>query len=80
MKGDASQLHKTARIPNAVFFNLDACVGDGGPHSLPHMLPPAETFSKHASALGLSHTDPIVIYENGDKLFSAARIWYTFRV
>ncbi|PZO02517.1 MAG: 3-mercaptopyruvate sulfurtransferase [Alphaproteobacteria bacterium] len=65
-----------ARLPGAVFFDLDA-VSD---HStdLPHMLPTAAAFAEAVGGLGIAATDTIVIYDTVG-LFSAARVWWTFR-
>ena len=65
-----------ARLPGAVFFDLDA-VSD---HStdLPHMLPTAAAFAEAVGELGIAATDTIVIYDTVG-LFSAARVWWTFR-
>jgi thiosulfate/3-mercaptopyruvate sulfurtransferase len=66
-----------ARIPGAVFFDLDA-VSD---HTtdLPHMLPDAAAFAEAAGALGIAASDRIVVYDS-QGLFSAARVWWTFRL
>jgi thiosulfate/3-mercaptopyruvate sulfurtransferase len=65
----------------SVFFDIDACVGDGGAHNLPHMLPTEAAFSAYAGAkLGLSESDPIVIYDSERSAFSAPRVWWTLRV
>jgi thiosulfate/3-mercaptopyruvate sulfurtransferase len=73
---DALAEFTEARLPGAVFFDLDA-VSD---HStdLPHMLPTAAAFSDAVGGLGISATDTIVIYDTVG-LFSAARVWWTFR-
>ena len=66
-----------ARLPGAVFFDLDA-VSDHA-SDLPHMLPRPEAFARAAGALGVSETDTIVVYDSLG-LFSAARVWWTFRL
>lgn len=73
---DARADFNEARLPGAVFFDLDA-VSD---HTtdLPHMLPTAAAFAEAVGALGISETDIIVIYDTVG-LFSAARVWWTFR-
>ncbi len=65
------------RIPGAVFFDLDA-VSD---HTtdLPHMLPTAAAFADAVGALGITETDAVVVYDSVG-LFSAARVWWTFRL
>jgi thiosulfate/3-mercaptopyruvate sulfurtransferase len=64
-------------IPGAVFFDIDA-VAD---HStdLPHMLPGPTQFGEMVGALGIADTDTIVVYD-GLGLFSAPRVWWTFRI
>lgn len=66
-----------ARIPGAVFFDLDAV--SNHETDLPHMLPSPSDFAEAAGALGISQTDTIVIYDSVG-LFSAARVWWTFRL
>jgi thiosulfate/3-mercaptopyruvate sulfurtransferase len=76
-KRDAKAEYLAAHIPGAVFFDIDA-IAD---HStdLPHMLPGPEQFGEAVSALGISETDTIVVYD-GLGLFSAPRVWWTFRI
>jgi thiosulfate/3-mercaptopyruvate sulfurtransferase len=76
-KRDAEAEFRAAHIPGAVFFDIEA-VAD---HStgLPHMLPSAEDFSAAAGALGIGDGDTVVVYDCTG-LFSAARVWWTFRV
>ncbi|CAI7850049.1 unnamed protein product, partial [Closterium sp. NIES-54] len=63
-------------IPGAIFFDIDAIADPTT--ELPHMLPTEAAFSAAASALGLSSSDSIVVYD-GKGLFSAARAWWMFR-
>jgi thiosulfate/3-mercaptopyruvate sulfurtransferase len=76
-KRDAKAEYLAGHIPGAVFFDIDA-VAD---HStdLPHMLPGPNDFGKAAGALGIADTDTIVVYD-GLGLFSAPRVWWTFRI
>lgn len=74
---DARAEFESARIPGAVFFDLDA-VSDHNT-DLPHMLPTAAAFARAAGDLGISATDRIVVYDTVG-LFSAARVWWTFRL
>jgi len=74
---DARAEFEQARVPGAVFFDLDA-VSDHTTH-LPHMLPTAAAFAKAVGGLGISATDWIVVYDTVG-LFSAARVWWTFRL
>jgi thiosulfate/3-mercaptopyruvate sulfurtransferase len=64
------------RIPGAVFFDLEA--GSDRSSPLPHMLPTAEAFAAHVSALGIGDRDEIVVYDTLG-LVSAARIWWMLR-
>ena len=68
---------EVARIPGAVFFDLEAASDQGSP--LPHMMPTAEAFADYAGALGVSEGDDIVVYDTLG-LLSAARIWWMFTV
>ena len=67
----------TGHIPGAVFFDIEA-VSD---HSteLPHMLPGPTQFGEAVGALGIGDGDTVVVYDSTG-LFSAARVWWTFRV
>jgi thiosulfate/3-mercaptopyruvate sulfurtransferase len=77
MNRDAAAEHRAGHIPGAVFFDIEA-VAD---HStdLPHMLPGPDQFAEAAGTLGISERDTIVVYD-GAGLFSAARVWWTFRI
>ncbi|MFD2250580.1 thiosulfate/3-mercaptopyruvate sulfurtransferase [Pseudochelatococcus lubricantis] len=65
-----------AHIPGAVRFDIDALSDRASP--LPHMLPSAPDFAARIGELGISDKDIIVVYD-GAGLFSAARVWWTFR-
>jgi len=64
------------RIPGAVRFDLDAVADHASP--LPHMLPSPEAFAATAGAMGVAADDRTVVYDERG-LFSAARVWWTFR-
>lgn len=68
---------EAARIPGAVFFDLEASSDQASP--LPHMLPDAETFGRRMSELGLSNDDRIIVYDTVG-IRSAARIWWMLKV
>jgi thiosulfate/3-mercaptopyruvate sulfurtransferase len=74
---DASAEYRSGHIPGAVFFDIEA-VSD---HSteLPHMLPGPAQFGDEMGALGIGDGDTVVVYDNSP-LFSAARVWWTFRI
>ena len=66
-----------AHIPGAAFFDID---GIRDPHaSLPHMLPSAAVFASGVSALGVGNDSHVVVYDTVG-LYSAARVWWMFRV
>jgi thiosulfate/3-mercaptopyruvate sulfurtransferase len=75
--GDALAEYRSGHIPGAVFFDIDA-ISD---HStdLPHMLPGPTQFGEAAGALGIGDGDTVVVYDSLG-LFSAARVWWTFRL
>eukprot|EP00897_Mesotaenium_endlicherianum_P006268 jgi/Mesen1/566/ME000107S10805 len=76
-KRDTFSEYQAARIPGAIFFDLNRL---SDPTSdLPHMLPTEQAFAAAASALGLASGDSLVVYDSKG-LFSAARVWWTFRV
>ncbi len=74
---DAKAEYKASHIPGAVFFDLDDISSTDSP--LPHMLPPQEKFASRMRKLGLGDGNRIVVYD-GAGLFSAARVWWMFRV
>ena len=65
-----------SHIPGAVFFDIEAL--SDHTTTLPHMLPTPEDFSRNMSALGVSDTSTIVVYEQ-QSVFSAARAWWMLR-
>ena len=76
-KRDAHGEYRAAHIPGAVFFDIEEVADHAS--ALPHMLPKAEDFSQAVGALGIGDGDTIVVYDCTG-LFSAARVWWTFRV
>src|SRR3954447_23749881 len=77
MKRDAEAEYLAGHIPGAVRFDIDKVADRTVP--LPHMIPSAEQFAAAVGALGIGTTDTIVVYD-GIGLFSAARVWWTFRL
>ena len=66
-----------AHIPGAAFFDID---GISDPDSsLPHMLPSPDLFAEGVSALGVGDDSHVVVYDTVG-LYSAARVWWMFRV
>ena len=74
---NARALHQAARLPGAVFFDIDAVAGP--PAELPHMLPDAATFAAGAAALGIAEGDQVVVYDQTGMASAACRAWWTFR-
>lgn len=77
MGRDARAEYETGHIPGAVHFPIDEIADTTT--DLPHMLADPNTFCTAVGDLGISHDDTIVIYD-GAGLFSAPRVWWTFKV
>ena len=65
-----------ARLPGAVFFDLEASSDQSSP--LPHMLPSSADFADRMGRLGLAADDRIVVYDTVG-LRSAPRVWWMLR-
>lgn len=65
------------RLPDAVFFDLEAISDPASPY--PHMLPTPQALAEAMGAMGVSDSDDIVVYD-AQGLFSAARVWWTLRI
>lgn len=74
---DSHQEFEQQHIPGARFFYIDKICDQNS--NLPHMLPNAAHFSEAVSELGVSNDSHIVVYDSAG-LFSAARVWWTFKV
>jgi thiosulfate/3-mercaptopyruvate sulfurtransferase len=77
MNRDGMAEYLAGHIPGAVFFDIDEISDHSSP--LPHMLPPADAFRLHMTRLGIGDGMKIVVYDGGG-LFSAPRVWWTFRL
>jgi len=77
MARDARAEYQAGHIPGARFFDID----DISDHrsELPHMAPPVEKFMSRMRALGVGDGHQVVVYD-GAGLFSAARVWWLFRL
>ena len=73
---DACADYLACHIPGALFFDIDRIANPET--GLPHMLPTATQFSAHMRKLGVSNGATVVVYDTRG-LFSAARVWWTFR-
>ena len=65
-----------AHIPGAAFFDLDQIADTNT--KLPHMLPPQKVFEQAVGGMGITNDDDVIIYDEKG-IFSAARVWWTFR-
>jgi len=75
-EGNAVDAYNAQHIPGAVFFDIDAIADKST--GLPHMLPAPEQFEEAVGALGISRDDIVIVYDEKG-IFSAARVWWTFR-
>ncbi len=64
-------------IAGAQFFDIDEISDTRS--ALPHMVPPVEKFVSRVRAMGIGNGDQVVVYD-GAGLFSAARVWWLFRL
>ena len=74
---DARAEYAAAHIPAARFFDLQEISDHRS--ALPHMAPPSEKFISRMRAMGVGDGHQVVIYD-GAGLFSAARVWWLFRL
>jgi thiosulfate/3-mercaptopyruvate sulfurtransferase len=74
---NARSEYAAAHIPGARFFDIDD-ISDAR-SELPHMAPPVEKFMSRMRALGVGDGHQVVVYD-GTGLFSAARVWWLFRL
>lgn len=77
MGRDAKAEYKAGHIPGARFFDIEEISDTRS--ALPHMAPPPEKFISRMRAMGIGDGHQVVIYD-GHGLFSAARVWWTFRL
>lgn len=77
MGRNAQAEYRAGHIPCARFFDIDQISDHRS--ELPHMAPPVEKFTSRVRALGIGDGHQVVIYD-GMGLFSAARVWWLFRL
>jgi thiosulfate/3-mercaptopyruvate sulfurtransferase len=63
-------------IPGAAFFDIDDLSDEKS--TLPHMLPSSIKFSSRMKKMGIGDGMRVIVYDTYG-LFSAARVWWTFR-
>ena len=66
-----------AHIPGALFFDIDEISDETS--ELPHMLASPAKFSARVRKMGVGDGKRVVVYD-GAGIFSAARVWWNFRV
>ena len=74
---NAHEEYLAEHIPGAIFFDIDEIADTKS--GLPHMLPSPEKFSSRMRSMGIGDGSRILVYDSAG-LFSAARVWWTFRV
>ncbi len=74
---DAKAEYNAGHIPGARFYDIDEISDHRS--NLPHMAPPPEKFISRMRAMGVGDGHQVVVYD-GSGLFSAARVWWTFRL
>lgn len=74
---DAKAEYDAAHIPGARFFDIDE-ISDLR-SDLPHMAPPIDKFMSRMRAMGVGDGHQVVVYD-GAGLYSAARVWWLFRL
>ncbi|MFP4327937.1 MAG: 3-mercaptopyruvate sulfurtransferase [Paracoccaceae bacterium] len=77
MGRDARAEYAEGHIPGARFFDIDDIADQRS--DLPHMAPPPEKFMSRLRAMGVGDGHQVVVYD-GAGLFSAPRVWWTFRL
>lgn len=74
---DARAEYEIGHIPGARFFDIEDISDNRS--ELPHMAPPTEKFISRLRKMGVGDGHQVVIYD-GAGLFSAARVWWLFRL
>ncbi|MDJ0823018.1 MAG: 3-mercaptopyruvate sulfurtransferase [Paracoccaceae bacterium] len=77
MGRDGRAEYDAAHILGARFFDIDE-ISDLR-SDLPHMAPPVEKFMSRMRAMGVGDGHQVVVYD-GVGMFSAARVWWLFRL
>ena len=76
-KRDAKAEFLEQHILGAQFFDIDLISDTES--SLPHMLPRPENFASHVRKMGIGDGKKVICYDSLG-LFSAARVWWMFKV
>ena len=73
---NAKEEYLKEHIPGALFFDIDDLSDEKS--TLPHMLPSTVKFASRMKKMGVGDGMRIIVYDTIG-LFSAARVWWTFR-
>ncbi|MDP2621013.1 MAG: 3-mercaptopyruvate sulfurtransferase [Hyphomicrobiales bacterium] len=76
-KRDPYREYLNGHIPGALFFDIDDICDETS--DLPHMLPSPAKLSSRVRKMGIGDGKRVIVYD-GAGMFSAARVWWTFRV
>ncbi len=74
---NARSEHAQSHIPGAVFFDIDEIADTTSPY--PHTLASPEKFASRMKKLGIGDGHRVIVYDSTG-IFSAARVWWNFRV
>ena len=78
-KRDPYQEYLKRHIPGSLFFDIDYHSDKNSKYD--HMLPKPDQFEKVAGNLGINNDTHVILYDNNEAgLFSAPRVWWTFRM
>ncbi len=77
MNRDPKAEYDAAHIPGTRFFDIDDISDTLS--DLPHMAPSPEKFMSRLRAMGIGDGHQVVVYD-GNGIFSAARVWWLFRL
>ena len=73
---DAKAEYLQGHLPGALFFDIDDISDDAS--DMPHMLPSPAKFSSRMRKMGIGDGKRVIAYD-ARGMFSAARVWWTFR-
>ncbi|MEM6481509.1 MAG: 3-mercaptopyruvate sulfurtransferase [Pseudomonadota bacterium] len=74
---DAKAEYEAGHVPGARFFDIQDM--SDARSDMPNMAPPVEKFMSRMRAMGVGDGHQVVVYD-GAGLFSAARVWWLFRL
>lgn len=78
-KRDPAAEYLVEHLPQARFFDLEACTSkEGNNKDLPHMLPTKVQLTQYLDELDINPRDTVIVYD-GKGLFSAPRIRFTLK-